>query len=1119
MIDTELSPAEKLSRFAQEAAAAGGNEAELRAHLWLFFQPWAITTVGLEQSSLKQEGKTTAGRFDSRIGSAIIEYKKPGLLDSQSERAKAARQAQSYVDDPAMGAKVVVLTDGTTWAHYRDSNAEPEVGEQASFDFGVPSSSNQSPIDRFVWRGNDVDSCQRILMLIQSVRSEPVNSKSVAMALGANRAEVLDLLGLLGDRVATRQPDSRTDTLFSQWILLAGVSYGIETADAPWPTRNAQPLGLHLSPVLGDLQYAEALFTLHTYVALASKLIGAELLSIVTLNQKHRPSEWSSLPENEFASHFKQLESGATPVSLRCPGLFAGDFFGWYATLLSNDPQLLKATRRVTAILGDFAWARVTNSARGITGDLLRDFYAAVVPRSLRKALGEFFTPQWLAERTLHKGVELAGKAGKSASVVDPSCGSGTFLVAALHRELAAQDIKNPKDRARSTRDAIQNVVGFDINPVAVLMSRINILLALGDRLELLTEVSPRVYQADSILLPDPILGQQQLGASDFRRLPLAIGNIDVPSSIASLGGLGRLRENIEAGVERKRSEADFRARLEPDLAALGLDKGEIEPTLDAALLVYRKIVELDAAGRNGVWARIIEQSFAPATIEQVDLVVGNPPWVSWKDLPQSWQDRSQPLWQSWGLWAGRGSGGGVPLSDIASLLVARSIVTYAKEGSVVAFVLPESFLRADPGNERIRRAALAPSASEAPVRFRALAVDDWTAIKPFSPDAANLPISIYLKTRVAPKFPVPVTVWTRRSLGQRLDTHGHWGNVEGQLKSEDAEVAPVDPNDHGSAWVRPGNFALLTKGDRRNHYVWGQGFNTRGADGLFYVRIVSARPDPDGLVLVRTNLSAGRGNSDFSDRTVPVEARFLWPLVRGTNVDHFSVRESGEYVIVPHDPSNTEKVLSVSELVAQAPKVYDLLEEYKAALSSRPAYQQWAPTEEHPWSLFGPFVHLTRATTFVLSRYMSPDKMPPIAVRPPLYDPKLGFVTACYPNNKTHFHVPSSIQEAHFLAAWMNSTPAQAGIARTASPTAISSIHLQRIPVPAFDTTNADHSRICQIGTAAADGDAFDMEELDRLVLGTAITAKPTSAATTVASASDQLPQPPASENVDLGD
>ncbi len=1082
-----------LSQRSREGAAQGGTEADLRHHLWLFFQPWATKTLKLDQSALSHEGTGTTGRFDSRIGRAVIEYKSPGSLSSTKAKETAAEQGLMYIDDPVMAADVVIITDGSVWAHYRDASAEPEVGEQMSLELGsvAPPTTFR---ERFMWRDNGPESCARVLSLIETVRTQPVTAVTVGKMLGTSRDQVRALISAFGEAVANRQADDRTDILFRQWIQLAGVSYGIEDPEDPWPSKKSATdlLGDQLAAVLGENSYAEALFCLHTYVALASKLIGTELLSLATAAHEMRPTAWASLPEADMESQFQQLENGHISDQLHAPGLLAGDLFGWYASVILTNEKVAERLRDLLVVFGELAWARVTNSARGITGDLLRDFYGSVVPRALRRALGEFFTPQWLAERTLVRGIDLAGKTGEAARVLDPSCGSGTFLVAALSRELVIQDRLNPEERGRATLAALESVIGFDINPVAVLMSRINLLLALGDRIESLTSVTPRVYQADSILLPDPVWGEVELRQQgDFRRLPLTIGNIDIPTALATLEGLHALRSNIESGVENGRSAHTFSVRLKVDLTAAGLTDSEIADSIAAADEIYTLITDLHLAGKDGVWARIIEQSFAPATLMPVDLVVGNPPWINWKHLPDPWQERSKPVWKGWGLWATKSKGGGIPLADIATLLVARSVVTYAEVGAVVAFLLPEALLIADPGNELIRGCVLRPADKSAPgVEFCPLAVDDWTKIKPFAPDAANLPIGLYLKAEEAPAWPIPKTLWSRAKAGQRLKSDDHWGQVAPLLASEVVEIRPVERDKTGSPWVATeaaGGLPLLPKGHASIAYTWGQGFHTHGMDGRYVYEVLSATPDPHGLVEVRNVPGAGKNTKSDPVRVGTIEAKFLWPLVRGANVQPFAVDPTGLYALMPHDPADPNRYLTVDELIAVGPRLYDYLEPWIVDLAARFDYGKLQPSLDYPFGVRGPTEHLSRLSPVVLSRYMHPAKRPPAAVAVPKLDTKLGLVTTCYPNNKSNVHVPKSLNEARFLAGWLNSPSALDAVARVASSTTIGPTTLHRLPIPKFDPANEDHARIVEIAESAETVPLEDLGELDALVQASA--------------------------------
>jgi hypothetical protein len=243
-----------------------------------------------------------------------------------------------------------------------------------------------------------------------TVRRAPVSVGSLISRLGPRRPETIRLLGQLGVALAERESDSRTDILFRQWLELAGVAYGIENAKEAWPASPDEVLGAALSPALAGFRYAEAVFVLHTYIAFASKIIATELLALISGALDARPTQWISLTGPQLAEQLVKLESGQVTEALRAGDFVSADLFGWYAPELSDNSALLDSVRAVLLAFEELAWARLAN-ARGVAGDLLRDFYAALVPPKMRKALGEFFTPRWIAERLLTRAISLAGTA------------------------------------------------------------------------------------------------------------------------------------------------------------------------------------------------------------------------------------------------------------------------------------------------------------------------------------------------------------------------------------------------------------------------------------------------------------------------------------------------------------------------------------------------------------------------------------------------------------------------------------------------------------------------------------------------------------------------------------
>lgn len=127
------------------------------------------------------------------------------------------------------------------------------------------------------------------------------------------------------------------------------------------------------------------------------------------------------------------------------------------------------------------------------SGDLIKQIYESMLPRELRHALGEYYTPDWLAEWTLRQAAEAWGGANAAGfSVIDPTCGSGTFLCRAIAM----------KRRAGLPLEAIVSTVrGLDLNPLAVLTAKTNYLLSVLDLLDGRAEVSIPVQTGDVLSL------------------------------------------------------------------------------------------------------------------------------------------------------------------------------------------------------------------------------------------------------------------------------------------------------------------------------------------------------------------------------------------------------------------------------------------------------------------------------------------------------------------------------------------------------------------------------------------------------------------------------------------
>ena len=269
--------------------------------------------------------------------------------------------------------------------------------------------------------------------------------------------------------------------------------------------------------------------------------------------------------------------------------------------------------------------------------DVLRNVYMEIVPKVDRKLYGEYYTPDWLAhlivEETLDDdwlresilAAHSAGAPPAGIGVLDPTCGSGTFLFHAARRIAAAIRRFLPSaDAAAQARIAGHLVHGIDIHPVAVEMARATLRRALPAPAE------PSVHQGDALLMSDTAA-------------PGLTGHIFNPDESEFSAPDGGHRFHVPHAFT---DLPDFAARLNalvqaacdgvplPASATLGMDADDTAWVRDAHDALTR-IIEQHG---DGVWAWYIRNQLMPRAIarRKVNRIVANPPWLRWNEIQTS---------------------------------------------------------------------------------------------------------------------------------------------------------------------------------------------------------------------------------------------------------------------------------------------------------------------------------------------------------------------------------------------------------------------------------------------------------------------------------------------------
>jgi len=127
-----------------------------------------------------------------------------------------------------------------------------------------------------------------------------------------------------------------------------------------------------------------------------------------------------------------------------------------------------------------------------IDEDIFREIYEEIVEREVRHKAGEYYTPEWLVQLILNDVFALWK--GGIPKILDPACGSGTFLY---------RSIRHLIEKGAPLSDIIKNVAGIDVNPIAATITKANYLMAISDLIVNSEEITLPIYTKDCLQSPD----------------------------------------------------------------------------------------------------------------------------------------------------------------------------------------------------------------------------------------------------------------------------------------------------------------------------------------------------------------------------------------------------------------------------------------------------------------------------------------------------------------------------------------------------------------------------------------------------------------------------------------
>ncbi|CUX26577.1 putative BseRI endonuclease [Agrobacterium fabrum str. J-07] len=359
-------------------------------------------------------------------------------------------------------------------------------------------------------------------------------------------------------------------------------------------------------------------------------------------------------------------------------GVVESDFFDWVIEIDGGEVFVRTLAKR----LARFDWSKVEQ-------DVLKVLYESVIGTETRQRLGEYYTPDWLADIVVRETVPDP----LQSRVLDAACGSGTFLFHAVRAYIAAAEAKD-MPVGELLHGVTEHVIGIDLHPVAVTLARVTYLLAIG-RHRLVDasrgEIHIPVYLGDSLQWQEQntdlwAAGNLVIRTDDKKDL---FGN-DLSFPDALLDNAARFDELVSemANKASTRKPGSTLPSLNAAFQRLAVPE-KFKHTIEAT---FKTMCRLHDEGRDHIWGYYIRNLARPLWLSRpknrVDVLIGNPPWLAYRKMTSKMQITFREMSQDRGLWAG---GELSTHQDLSGLFAVRACELYLKVGGRFGLVLPNA--------------------------------------------------------------------------------------------------------------------------------------------------------------------------------------------------------------------------------------------------------------------------------------------------------------------------------------------------------------------------------------------------------------------------------------------
>lgn len=622
-----------------------------------------------------QSRKSGRGRIDAIVNNLIIEYKHHSKLENKSSETQAYEQVCDYLIAMRNTQGIqydAILTDGRRIAYFQ--HIGEEIRHTALHELQV----------------SDMEMIVGAILNNSTKKFAPSNIIQDFSISEASSSDTRDLARNLFHEICDNAT-GKTLMLLEEWKCLMHLSSDDNGKSSDIEKRRNDLSVIFGTPICNNELEHKALFALQTTYAIIVKLIACKVVDKLRLDTdevEHGFSKLSGLNSKEAQKFFQNIEDGYTYSSYEIRNFLEGDFFSWYADRHQWSESFYKTLQKLIYKLDDYSSFSLNVKYSPV--DIFKDLYMNIMPQSVRHSMGEYFTPEWLADSVI---TEAAGKIGRSAwKAIDPCCGSGIFIIS-LIRKIVGDCTVNELTEAQKTairKEILSRVYGIDINPISVLSARVGYYLAIHPFGEP-QDIEIPVYLGDSAIIPHTVV-IDNIDCFEYSVNNLKSGSFDIvlPQRLVKNKDFGKTMSYLQKYVKAESKELLYTV----------LTDNLIPEELNSKTLTMRisdfcdSMIYLHKNHWDGIWIRIVTNFMLIARLEGFDLIVGNPPWVKWEHLPSSYTKKIKEFCDVRHIFCNDGGMyGGAQLNICALIANVTASNWLRRDGGMLAFLMPDSIM------------------------------------------------------------------------------------------------------------------------------------------------------------------------------------------------------------------------------------------------------------------------------------------------------------------------------------------------------------------------------------------------------------------------------------------